>query len=191
VEIGLHPDNTRPDPRYGLARKLSTLKEIYPESIGMRAHRNFFGQNIAHYAREAGLVYDVSVLNWCRPFGQVFQDQYGLYRMSYNWEDGVHADMGLDWDLKHLPIEQPGLKIFNCHPIFIYLNAPDDDYRRAIVRDYPNLQDAPEAALKSAIYPGYGAREFLLDLLRTLKSRNASAYTLSQMIRAATQEGIR
>jgi hypothetical protein len=111
AEIGLHPDNTRSDANHGLSRKILDLKEIYPEAVGVRAHRNFFGQNIAQFAAQAGLVYDASVFLWRRPWCQIFKDQYGLVRMCYNWEDGVQADMGLDWSIEHVPILGPGLKI--------------------------------------------------------------------------------
>src|SRR5262249_17565709 len=42
VEIGLHPDYTRPHPEHGLIRKLDELKELFPEATGVRSHRNFF-----------------------------------------------------------------------------------------------------------------------------------------------------
>jgi hypothetical protein len=181
LEIGLHPDFTRPDPQHGISRKILELKELYPNSIGVRAHRNVFGQNIAHLAREAKMTYDASVLLWVRPWCQIFRDQFGLVRMCYNWEDGVHADMGLDWSLSHVPISGPGLKIFNIHPIFIYLNCPNDDYRRDAVRHYRDLQNAPERDLKPLIYKGYGARSFLIDLLAKLKDDGLTSIRLDSM----------
>lgn len=181
VEIGLHPDNTRPHPEFGLSRKILDLKELYPDAIGVRAHRNFFGQNIADFASKAGLVYDASVFTWQQKFAQIHKDQFGLWRMNYIWEDGVNADMGLEWDLKNVPIDGPGLKIFNFHPIFIYLNCPNDDYRRKIVANYRNLQDAPKAQMEPNIYKGYGARSFMIDLLRELKNRNLKSIGLAKM----------
>jgi hypothetical protein len=184
LEVGLHPDNTRPDPVYGLSRKILDLKEMYPQAVGVRAHRNFFGQNTAQLASQANLAYDASVFLWQRPWCQIHKDQYGLVRMCYNWEDGVQADMGLDWSLNHVPIQGPGLKIFNVHPIFIYLNCPNDDYRRSVVSEWKNLQDAPVSALKSKIFQGYGARSFLIDLLAHLKKAGMQAVRLDAMAAA-------
>lgn len=182
VEVGLHPDFTRPDPVHGFARKLTTLKEIYPDAVGTRSHRNLFGQNVANFAALAGLKYDSSVLLWRQPFCQIHKDQWGLHRLCYCWEDGIQADMRLPWTLDVVPLGTPGLKIFNVHPIFIYLNCPDDDYRRAIVKVYPDLTSAPESVLAAKRFDGYGARRFLVDLLARLKATGARDYLLREMV---------
>jgi len=183
LEVGLHPDYTRPHPEYGISRKLIDLKDLYPDSQGVRSHRNFFGQNTADLAKKAGLIYDCSTLLWCNAYSQIYNDQFGLRRLSYVWEDGVHADMGLDWDMSHLPTETPGVKIFNFHPIFTYLNCPNDEYRREVVKGYNHLETAPMSALKPQIYQGYGARNFLIDMLKELKRRRAQCYSLINMIK--------
>lgn len=182
VEVGLHPDYTRPDPVKGLAPKLDMLKSLFPEAVGVRSHRNFFGQNTAHLAQQAGLLYDASVFLWRQPYCQIHLDQWGLYRMAYCWEDGIQADMRLPWSLDLVPMDSPGLKVFNIHPIFIYLNCPDDDYRRAIVKDYSDLTKAPHAVLSAQRYKGYGARSFLVDLLAKLKTTGAKNYHLKEMV---------
>lgn len=182
IEVGLHPDFTRPHPEHGLRRKILDLYELYPQAVGVRAHRNFFGQNSAQLAADAGLSYDSSVLLWRQPFCQVHRDQWGLYRLCYSWEDGIQADMGLPWSLDVVPTTSPGLKIFNVHPIFIYLNCPDDDYRRAIVQDYPDLPNAPRSVLAAKRYDGYGARSFLIDMLKMLKATRARDLMLREMI---------
>ncbi|AMS30171.1 MAG TPA: hypothetical protein DIU09_10685 [Hyphomonadaceae bacterium] len=185
LEVGLHPDNTRPHAEHGLKRKVLDLLDLYPDAKGLRAHRNFFGQNIAQMTAEAGLTYDVSVLNWGMPFCQGQFDQYGLARLSYCWEDGVHADLNKPWDLSHVPFNGPGLKIFNVHPIFIYLNCPDDGYRRDVTKGYRNLQDAPFSILKNQVYQGYGARNFLIDILKSMKARQAKAVRLDKLVAEA------
>jgi hypothetical protein len=181
VEVGLHPDFTRPHPEHGIRRKMLDLLDVYPEARGVRAHRNFFGQNIAQLAREAGLIYDASVFHWSKPFSQVERDQYGLVRMTYCWEDGIQADRGLPWELQHVPIAGPGLKIFNVHPIFIYLNCPDDAYRRSVTNGISDLTRLPYAQAKAQIYRGYGARSFLIDLLKHLRSLRARSHKLADI----------
>jgi hypothetical protein len=178
VSVGLHPDNTRPHPEHGLRRKILDLLDMYPEARGVRCHRNFFGQNIASFAAEAGLAYDASVFLWRHPHMQPWRDQYGLIRMQYGFEDGIIADMNLPWDVGFMDMDVPGQKIFNFHPIFTFLNCPNDDYRRAIVRDYKDLTQAPESAMRPHRHTGYGARNFLLDVLSTLSATRARSLTL-------------
>jgi hypothetical protein len=185
VEIGLHPDFTRMKPGQTQADKFSELLALFPGVIGTRSHRNVFGQNIAYAARQVGLTYDASVFHWRQAFCQARKDQWGLVRMAYNWEDGIQADMGMGWDQDHVPIDGPGLKIFNVHPAFIYLNCPDDDYRRKIVRDFPDLTKAPRSVLEPARYTGYGARSFLIDLLDRLRRSGATSLFLRDIAAAA------
>lgn len=185
IEVGLHPDNTRPHPEHGLNRKILDLKELYPSAVGVRCHRNFFGQNIAQQAVAADLTYDASVFLWQHPHLRPWKDQYGLIRMAYNWEDGIQADYGLPWDMSHVPFDGPGMKVFNFHPIFVYLNCPNDDYRRKVVSDYKDLTSAPKDKIEPLIYQGYGARNFLIDMLTELKSRGARCVRLQDVAVAA------
>ena len=188
IEVGLHPDNTRPHKTLGLTNKIADLKEMYPGAVGLRCHRNFFGQNIAEFAVKAGLIYDVSVFQWRAPYCSVHVDQFGLTRMSYSWEDGVHCDLGLDWSLDHVPTASPGLKIFNVHPILVYLNCPDDNYRRNVTSGYSDLTTATEAELKPRIYQGYGVQTYFREMLQMLQGSGARSYTLSEVAAAVSEK---
>lgn len=171
VEIGLHPDNTRPHPEFGFSRKILELKEIFPDSVGLRCHRNFFGQNISDLAKTAGLSYDISTFLWGQPFAQCYYDYNGLVRMAYVWEDGIHVDLNKPLELEHVKLDQPGLKILNVHPMLIYLNAPNDKLRRDLTRGVADLTSVPASHFSQAIYSGYGLKRFYRDLLAELKRR--------------------
>ncbi|MEJ0009686.1 MAG: hypothetical protein WDN72_03665 [Alphaproteobacteria bacterium] len=172
LEIGLHPDHTRPDPERGFPPKLERLKELYPMAKGLRCHRNFFGNNISDIAKKLGLVYDASVLLWRQPFGQAYVDYNGIARMTYCWEDGMHADMKCPMTIDEVRLDTPGLKILNVHPILMYLNAPDDHWRRKVTGRYTDLTRAPKSEIEPHVHTGYGLRSFYRDLLMHLKERN-------------------
>jgi len=191
IEVGLHPDNTRYHPEYGISRKLLDLRELFPDAVGVRCHRNFFGQNVAQLAVAAGMTYDASVFLWKHSHLRPWIDQFGLVRLAYNWEDGIQADYGYGWTMDHVPFHGQGLKIFNFHPIFVYLNCPDDDYRRKIVGNYKDLTQAPKSEIEPLIYNGYGAQNFLVDLLGELKNRRAQSVTLADIARSAVSTGRR
>lgn len=169
LEVGLHPDNTRSDPTYGLSRKIVDLKEIYPDAVALRCHRNFFGQNIADMAVKAGLKYDISHVLWQKPYAQVFRDQWGLVRASYGWEDGLHCDYALPFDLSEVDCHSPGLKVYNFHPIFFYLNSPNDQHRRQALSGYRDLTQAKKSDIDPLVWKDKGNRDFSLSLLRHLK----------------------
>ncbi len=181
VEIGLHPDNTRPDPAHGVRDKIAALKDLYPEAVGLRCHRNFFGQNIADLAAQAGIRYDVSNILWNQPFCLSHIDYNGMVRFSYMWEDGIHCDQKVPFDISEINICSPGLKILNIHPILIYLNAPDDNYRRQVTKRYSALANAPKKEIDADVFGGYGIASFWKDLLAYLKNRNVRVHKLSYL----------
>jgi len=181
IEVGLHPDFTRPHTSDWFDSKLLRLKEAYPHSLGMRSHRNFFGQNIGDLAHQADLIYDASTFLWNEPFCQAHRDYNGIVRFSYMWEDGIHLDMGLPWQVNAINLETPGLKILNVHPILLYLNSPDENHRRSVTRRYSDLASAPQAEVNSFVSSARGIRDFYTDLLAYLRSRAVRSHRLDEL----------
>ena len=60
LEVGLHPDFTRQDGKSRFEERIAALKRVYPDAVGMRSHRDFFGNNIGDMAKQCGLRYDAS-----------------------------------------------------------------------------------------------------------------------------------
>jgi hypothetical protein len=181
VEVGLHPDNTRPHPEFKFSRKLTDLKNLFPDATGLRCHRNFFGNNISDLAIACGIKYDISVQLWRQPFCQGFVDYQGLVRLSYYWEDGIHANLGLPLETNQVQLDSPGLKILNVHPMLLYLNCPDDNWRKKATKHIPDLASTPASEFKDAIFKGYGFMNFYIDLLAELKRRNVATFFAAEV----------
>lgn len=149
-EIALHPDYTRGGSRQELEEKLVRLHEIYPAARGMRGHRNVFGNQIAEWGAKRGIRYDASSHCDQLPFLQPWRDSFGLTRIPYFWEDGIHLDkkLPLSWD--GVPLGTPGLKVINVHPVLLYLNCRSDDDRRRVTALFPDLTQAPRSAFEAA-----------------------------------------
>ncbi|MDF1646691.1 MAG: hypothetical protein P1U61_06915 [Legionellaceae bacterium] len=183
LEIGIHPDFTRPHSTHWFDEKLSTLKAMYPDAVGMRSHRNFFGQNIGDFAKAAGLSYDASVFLWNEPFCQAHMDYNGITRFSYMWEDGIHLDMKLNLDFSKIHLASPGLKILNVHPILIYLNAASEDHRRSVTNRYKDLTIAPyEEIIKEVNQNARGIGSLWRDLLEYLAENGIRTHCLRDAI---------
>ncbi len=181
VNVGLHPDFTRPSQKDWFDKKILDLKNIYPNSQGMRSHRNFFGQNIADLAHKAGLKYDVSSFLWNESFCQAHIDYNGMVRFSYFWEDGIHLDLGKPFDVSTINLETPGLKILNIHPILFYLNSNTEEHRRAVTSRYTDLTVAPKNEIDKDINRKYGIQNFYKEILNYLKTKNVTAYFLEEL----------
>ena len=181
VNVGLHPDFTRPSQKDWFDKKILNLKEIYPNSKGMRSHRNFFGQNIGDLAYQAGLKYDVSFFLWNEPYCQAHIDYNGMVRFSYFWEDGIHLDLNKPFDVNSINLDSPGLKILNIHPILFYLNSDSEDHRRAVTSRYSNLTIAPKFEIDRDINRKYGIQNFYKEILNYLKTKNVKTYFLEEL----------
>lgn len=183
-EIGLHPDCTRPA-RNDWDEEIARLKAIYPGALGMRAHTNLFGQRTAEAAARAGLLYDVSYLLWNRPLCQAWRDYAGLVRFTYHWEDGTHWYMNRPLNWEGIDLDSPGLKIFNVHPISIYLNSPTAPHCRAVQTRYRDLTSAPKSEVDASINrTERGIGDLWLDLLETLAKRSVRTHLMMDMARA-------
>jgi hypothetical protein len=180
VEVGLHPDYTRQNGTI-FEESLIKLKAAYPQAIGTRSHRNFFGQNIADLNHRHGMEYDASLFLWNQPFCQGFQDHNGMSRFSYFWEDGIHLDMGLPLSWKSIRLNTPGLKIINIHPMLIYLNSKTDDHRRSVTSQYRDLTQAPKGEVDCYRNKSPGIKDLWESLLLKISQEGIRTHTLNQL----------
>jgi hypothetical protein len=178
IEVGLHPDFTRQDGKSRFEEKLPALKECYPAAVGMRSHRDFFGNNIGDMAKTCGLRYDASAFLWNQPFCQAHIDYNGMTRFSYMWEDGIHLDLGLELNFDKVNLHLPGLKILNVHPILIFLNSTSDNHRRSVTCRYKDLTSAPYAEVAAEVNRERGIGNLWRDLLRYLSDNGIRTHLL-------------
>jgi hypothetical protein len=177
LEVGIHPDFTR---RQGpwIDERMAAMLALYPQAVGMRSHRNYFGQNIADLAHASGLRYDASSVLFNQPLAQAHLDYNGMTRFSYCWEDGLHLDCKLGLDLSRTTIETPGLKLLNVHPVLIYLNSDSDDHRRSVTRRYTDLANAPKAELDPERRRDRGIADVWREMLAGFAERGVRTHCL-------------
>ena len=98
----------------------------------------------------------------------------------YFWEDGLRLKSGandefIDWDAQ-------GLKIFDFHPIDIYFNTPNIEYRNKIKRLYPSVNDIPQKEAEILINKtAYGTRDALLSILNKVKAGKVRPFSFSEL----------
>ncbi len=178
LEVGIHPDFTRKHPAPWFDERVATLKALYPDAVGTRSHRNFFGQNIGDIARANGLQYDVSTFLWNEVFCQAHMDYNGMLRFAYMWEDGIHLDMGMPLDFSAIRLNAPGLKILNVHPILIYLNSQTEAHRRSVTSRYKDLVSAPLHEVQAEVNSAIGIATLWKALLDWLAEHNVRTHCL-------------
>ncbi len=167
-EIGIHP-NFNPLLFHGDRQNGATPEEVVanlialvPDAKSVRSHSMTQSSWLLKLFHRMGLTHD------CNSFVPVeagielkpWRGWEGLVRVPYFWEDDLHAIGGDSWDTR-ATLGRRGLKVYDFHPIHLFLNTPTlahyEDAR-------PMLQDF--ARLRELRYPGPGPQSFLEALAR-------------------------
>ena len=166
IELGIHP-NFNPllsgDFQYGgnINKVIEFYKKIVPEAVSVRSHSLTQSSNILDVFSHFGLKYDC---NHFVPYSSNIDlkpwDHWDgkLIKIPYFWEDDVHCIYGWDWHEDFL--NNGGIKVFDFHPIHIYLNTEQlDRYEKS--REFHSCSEK----LSKYVYDGYGTHNFLIDLI--------------------------
>jgi len=130
-EFGIHP-NFLPNSSHGKTERevLDSATKLLPNSKIMRTHALVQSSYLLTKAvHEYGIQIDVSLLLPGTPNIQPHTFHFNncnnsLLRIPYFWEDDVEiSDPRKSWDVNHPKYHISGLKIFDFHPTFNYLNS--------------------------------------------------------------------
>jgi hypothetical protein len=178
-EIGLHP-NFNPLFQNGFHSSpraiLDELKSWYPEAVGVRCHSRTVSALLIDQFISIGLRYDA---NQICPYqkGLMPYTYRGFCRFTDFWQDDVHALYQRPFVLSSIPVESEGMKIFNFHPVHIYLNTESPDrYEAARAHD-----QEPHKLIEFCNTQTKGTRDLLIELLDYLRDRQMQLYTLRDL----------
>ena len=131
IELGIHP-NFLPNSTHGktIQDVLKNLLEIIPNARCIRTHglynSSYLYREIARYET---LSIDSSILmpeiSNLRPHTIYFEDAASpLIRMPIFWEDDIEMyNPKKSWDFQNTKYHVEGMKIYNFHPIHIFVNS--------------------------------------------------------------------
>jgi hypothetical protein len=179
-ELGIHP-NFLPNSSQGKtpADVLRFCMDLIPEATSVRTHElcqsaTLFALTMA----ETPVTTDVSLFLRLGRGLQPCEIRRGcrtLLRLPYFWEDDVEMDYDTPaYDVPTLLAGPGALRIFDFHPIHIYLNSADmTPYRRMQAAVAGPLTAAAESAVAPFVHDGYGTRTFFCELLTALQGQGA------------------
>lgn len=187
-EFGAHPyigPNTTQG--NGLGDIIGKLMAIHPRAAGNRFHvLHYSYRDLAELGR-LGFKYDVSTLRFNCPYLlPSFHKDLNMTLLTYFWEDGICENSRIPLNLKSINPTTPGIKIFNFHPMNIYINGRDSTARLKFMRENKDILNCPKSIADGYRQKGEGAESFLIELLEFLKGRNCRLEKLSSMVSAYT-----
>ena len=179
-EIALHPNFTD---LTDLETPIRALKEIYPEARGLRSHALFFTERFRPLYEQFDIAYDANAMQYLAAESRVTRIARNTVSIPLFFMDRFHMEMDRDaarrWRLDRLPLARPGLKVFDFHPIHLFLNTPSVAWYERAKPHYHN----PEQ-LRQHVAEGPGARRLLIELLDWIGANHRPTYTLSEIARA-------
>lgn len=185
IEVGIHP-NFNPllkgEAGADATSILAALQQDFPRAISIRAHSLFQSSGLQNLYCTRGFRFDLNTFipSWSRIECKPYREVNNIARIPYFWEDDVYVDalrnhIVTEWDVDGL-LSAPGLKVFDFHPIHVFLNTEHMDRYRASV---PDVHDVEK--LRQHRGTEYGTRNFLSDLIDRGLSRGYTFKKISEI----------
>ena len=147
-ELGVHP-NFLPGSTHGATvdQVLDHCVELVPDAVSMRTHALVQSTPIlAEVLERTAIRVDLSLfLPQAENVAPVEYRWRGrsLVRIPYVWEDDVELENGtLDSGVASI-LAAPGLKVFDFHPVHVFLNSTSMDAYRRVSGTLPDAELAP------------------------------------------------
>jgi hypothetical protein len=161
-ELGIHP-NFLPSSTQGMTPRevLKTCLELVPGATSMRTHGLMQSTPLLEVVMANTTVHtDVSIflphMPRVEPVEYWWQGQM-LLRVPYIWEDDFEIERPApNWHVDAL-LDSPGARIFNFHPILVYLNSADLRTYTTLKGRCPVLARAERLQVDDLIHHGTGA----------------------------------
>lgn len=166
-ELGVHPNfNFLLDAKGvsgGNAKQVvEQILALVPEAKSVRSHSMTQNSRLLDIFKESGLTHDVNHFIPAHTNIELcpWYLWNGLCRIPYFWEDDIACMYSLKDNMEELALSQ-SLKVFDFHPIHIFLNTEHlDRYERT-----RHLHSNPNELIKHR-YEGEGTRTRLIELLK-------------------------
>jgi hypothetical protein len=172
-ELGIHPNFNKTlsgEENKPLGDIIDDIMRIVPEAVTERAHALTHNTLISFELRRRGILYDSNVYI---PFYSdmailPFSAPSGITAAPFFFADDIYFFHQNEKTPAKMYLKRSGLKVFDFHPIHIYLNAASfDTYLRS-----KEVSRNPEELKKLINTDIYGAADFLNDVINLGKKHS-------------------
>lgn len=197
-ELGIHP-NFLPTSTHGRTAEdvLRHCMTLVPEAISMRTHGLVQSSPLLEQVMSmTPIKVDFSLFLPHVPHLIPFEYRVNgkaIWRVPYFWEDDFEAEqLRPCWRLAPLLKSGNGMKVFDFHPIHIYLNMAEKSAYQALKQCVPKLDQATPANTDPLINHGDGARTLFGELITYLSDQRKSfqAQDLVESLATSYQEKV-
>jgi len=186
-EVGIHPNFFRNSTQGSNEDSiLNNLKQIVPEAKSIRTHGLYQSTLLLKKFQEYEIENDLSLFLPNTPnIVPHYSKFFNLYRFPYFWEDDVAMTEKSNWSFDDPLYHVNGLKIFNFHPIHVFLNSRDVENYENLKKDI-GLEQLNEENIKNFVnQSNEGTKSFFDEIISYIK--NKETYTI-QSLREKTRK---
>ena len=167
IELGIHPNfNPLLDGDLTKGKNcrevILNLMKIVPEATSVRSHSMTQSSRLLQVFDEFNIRYECNTFIPYNSGIEIKPFRYftgNIVKVPFFWEDDIHCLLRWNWDVKTY-LKYNGLKVFNFHPIHIFLNTHDLHKYEKSKYLFDQTKD-----IDKFVYKGYGIRNFLIDLI--------------------------
>jgi len=180
-ELGIHPNfasnSTQGNDPSSI---LENLKKIIPNAKSARTHALLQSTQLLSKFQDYGIENDVSLfLPKTKNLIPHYSKYLNLYRFPFFWEDDFYMADEDKWSVNQEFIDIPGLKIFNFHPIHIFLNSKNMSNYELMKKEIGLPQINKKNIEKFFNKTEAGTRTFFDEFILFL--RNQETYTIQDL----------
>ena len=195
IEVASHlyvsPNSSQGD-KLGVV--LDKFRSWYPNKVieGNRFHLlNQSYRDLVCMGRN-GYSYDISALRFNTPYIlPAFHKDLHMTLLSYFWEDGICENSDIPLSLSEINIDSPGIKVFNFHPMNIYINGHNSQARTNFLKKNIDLLNTPEEIASKFRKEGLGASNLIHELLDFCMSNNIKVVSVKEIVDNFTKNFLR
>jgi hypothetical protein len=179
-ELGIHP-NFLTGSTHGQTPEavLRHCMSLVPEALSLRTHALYQSTPLlARILASTPIRNEASLYLPHAPSLFPFEYEWHgrtLLRIPHFWEDDFEMARARPiWSLEPLLKIGSGLKVFDFHPIHVYLNSCNFDPYEALKQQVPNLVGARQSDVASCVQKGIGTRVLFAEVVEHLAHTGSS-----------------
>jgi hypothetical protein len=179
-ELGIHPNFLSCSTHGSTPEEiLQHCMTLVPEATSMRTHGLYQSTLLlAQIMIQTPITTDVSLFLPHTPFLCPVEYRWGgrdCLRIPYFWEDDFEMERDPScWYLSPLLAKGEGLKVFNFHPMHVYLNSANVESYKSLKEHVLWLTEASPVIVDRYIYAGLGTQTLFMELTEYLAASKKS-----------------
>lgn len=168
IELGIHPNFNfllNGDFRQGsnIKEVVQYYKKFAPNAVSARSHSLTQGGSIFPIFEDEGFIYECNTFIPLQGGVQLpYRHTKQLIKVPHIFEDDVRELYEDEWDLKKY-LNYKGIKVFDFHPIHIFLNSENMERYNSAREHLQNFDELKKCVNTKS----YGTKDFLIDLIES------------------------